>query len=123
MDDKELEELYPVEYCDHVVRKEETRMIEVTDNWYPCFDGNKIELKIYLHWGSKRQHYPESGIVKIIAMGADDTYVEMEYTSDGEYSLHRLEDRYSHWKRHIFDKVPNGVNKKWFYEHGFMHGI
>lgn len=114
---------FTIECCDHAIQKEEERMIEVTDNWYPCFDGNKIFLKIYLSWSSERSGYPAGGSVRMIATGADDTYVKMEYVSDGEYSLHCLEDRYSHWKKHIFDKVPNGVDKKWFYEHGFVQGI
>lgn len=104
---------------DHTVRKEESRMIEVTDNWWPCFPGNKIELRIYLYWENESENVPSKGAVRMIATGADDTYVEMEYEEEGVYSLHSLEFRYSHWKKYIFDKVPDGVNKQWFYEHGF----
>ena len=51
-----------------------------------------------------------------VAWGADDTGVEIEYTSR---ELAMVNGMYDHWKKYIYDKVPNGVNRTWFFEHGF----
>ena len=94
-------------------------MVKVVDNWYPCYPNNEVCLSIVLR---SYKPYPKAGddktiyYVKVMAWGMDDTGVELEF--DGSRGC--VESRYSFWKEHIFDKVPDGIDIKWFYEHGFV---
>ena len=90
-------------------QRSEHRLVRVTDDWYPCFEGGYVLLHISQHFF--KEHY-----VKITAWGADDTGVEMEFTS---HSKDAVDSIYDHWKEYIFDRVPDGVDREWFYEHGF----
>ena len=85
------------------------RMVLVTDNWYPCFDGNKVRLKLKLC-------YFKGYYIKLSAWGADDTGVEIEYKAldlpDAVKQFKVLSD--------VFDSVPDGCNRQWFYDHGFV---
>lgn len=78
------------------------KFVTVDDDWYPNWDGNKVKVSLTL-FGS---------YIKFCAWGADDTGVEMEFCSSNE-SVFEL------WKTHIYDKIPDIVNKEWFYDHGF----
>ena len=104
---------------------ESTKMIKVTDDWYPNFDEDKIKVSIIMSYHDNipaNDEYPydipAGGFVKIVACGADDTGVELEQR--GEFSQRYFEYIYNFWKENIFDKIPNGINIQWFYEHGFL---
>lgn len=106
--------------------KEEAKMIEVTDDWYPNFNGNQIKVLIMMSYHddipADDEHpyvIPAGGFVKILARGNDDTGVELEY--ENGFSQNHLEYVYDFWKEHIFDKIPNGIDRQWFYEHGFLN--
>lgn len=90
-------------------------MIEVTDNWCPCYPSGTVKLSIRLiPPGSGEDEY----CVKVAAWGMDDFGVEMEYiTNDYPSAV----DRFEFWDKWIFSKVPNGVSVEWFYEHGFVN--
>lgn len=90
----------------------ETRMITVTDDWYPCFDNNTICLSISIHKIGKEYR------VTLSAFGKDDFGVCMKHASENCGYEHGL---YKHWKKYIYDRVPDGVDVNWFYEHGFYH--
>lgn len=89
--------------------RSETHMVKVTDDWHPCFEGGYVRLKI------SQQFFREYYCV-ISAWGADDTGVEMQFSSAYPEYVDAIYDR---WKKYIFDRVPDGVTREWFYEHGF----
>lgn len=90
-------------------QRREQRLVRVTDDWYPCYDGGYVCLSI-------SQYYFKEHYVKISACGADDTCVEMEFSY---HFKEAVDSMYDHWKRYIFDRVPDGITREWFYEHGF----
>lgn len=88
------------------------KMITVTDDWCPCFEGNKVKLSIFIQNNSKLNYH----FVRICVWGADDLGMELDYHST---NFDNLKYHYNIWKEHIFDKVPENVNRLWFFEHGF----
>lgn len=98
----------------------ERRMVKVVDEWSPCYPNNEVQLSIVLR-GIKP--YPKASedkmtyYVKVTAWGMDDFGVELEYKIVGQRAI--AEGRYDFWKHYIFDRVPDGIDKEWFYEHGF----
>lgn len=136
--------------------KAEERMIKVTDDWYPCYNNSEVRLRIMMLYHdsiltdeSNGNYVPKGGYVKIGAYGADDFYVEKEYSiscisfdghdyiekqylkrtkkitsvfsdESGEEFKRRIENRYNYWKENIFDVVPDGVDARWFLENGFI---
>ena len=89
----------------------ESRMVTVTDDWCPCFPDNQVCLSIRAYKGCGRTYY-----VRVSAFGADDMGVALYYTSSSPEYVYGL---YKHWKQWIYDRVPDGVDVGWFYEHGF----
>lgn len=87
------------------------KMVQVTDDWSLCFENNCVMMTL------KRFCYAGAHICRLSVWGADDKGVELEYRTENELLAI---DVYNLWKEHIFDKVPNGVDKIWFYEHGFL---
>lgn len=85
------------------------RMVNVVDDWYPCFDGNKVRLKLKLC-------YFKGYYIKLSAWGADDTGVEIEYDAvdlpDAVRQFGVLSD--------VFDSVPDECDRQWFLDHGFV---
>ena len=93
---------------------EETKMITVTDDndvWHPCYPNNQVKV------GISANHSFDSFYIKVNAWGMDDFGVEIEYVCYGEEHLIYM---YNHFKHYIYDKITNGVNLEWFYEHGFV---
>ena len=89
-------------------RKE--RYITVIDNWYPCFEGNKIRLSLSLNqW--KDEYY-----VKIAAWGSDDYGLEVVY--DEYKNIEDARDKYNALIP-IFNSIPDGVNKYCFINRGW----
>lgn len=92
----------------------ETKMIIVTDNddvWKPCYLGNQVRV------GISAIGYSNNYYIKVNAWGMDDFGVEIEYHC---YNEEHLMQMYEHFKHYIYDKIVNGVNLEWFYEHGFV---
>lgn len=106
-------------FCSSVLRKMEdgelkaSRDVVVTDDWYPCFPDNKVHVYISACKGSGKEY-----MVRIGVFGADDFGIAMMYRSKYPEEIYGL---YNHWKKWIFDRVPDGVDVGWFYEHGFWH--
>lgn len=93
----------------------ETKMIIVTDDsdvWHPCYLGNQVRV------GISANHYGDNYYIKVNAWGMDDFGVEIEYNCYNEKHLMQM---YNHFKYYIYDKIVNGVNLEWFYEHGFTN--
>lgn len=134
------------------VYKREDRYVTVTDDWYPCYEGNKVLLSVFMMYPdecNKKCVVRPYALVKVMASGNDDTYVEKEYgikfdgeryveyewTRNGSETINRYLDdsgdmykskaemMYEAWKRDIFECVPNGVDRQWFLENGFHDGI
>lgn len=106
--------------------KSEKKMIKVTDDWYGCYNGDEIELKIFMYYNELdgcdeygEQYSNYNGMVKVIASGNDDFAMELEFVLPSSFHT-SLYNVYDTWKEHIYDKAQDGVNKKWFYEHGFL---
>ena len=97
------------------LHKHEIKRITVTDNWFPCFEGNQVIVHIHVYKFDDDVEYN----VLISAHGADDFGVELRYRSAYKTSALSV---YDFWKMHIFDKIPNGITVMWFYEHGFIPG-
>lgn len=89
--------------------RSEQRMIPVTDDWHPNFEGNMVRLRIV-------QYFFKEYICIISAWGNDDYGMEMQYSSPYPECTDAM---YERWKKYIFDRVPDHVNKEWFLEHGF----
>ena len=90
-------------------RKREERMVKVTDDWYPCYDGGLVKLSIL-------QNFFKEYYCIISVWGADDYGLEMQYSSAYPECVDAM---YERWKKYIFDRVPDNVDKEWFFEHGF----
>lgn len=93
-------------YCLLKIEKD----IVVTDDWYPCFEGNKVHISMFV------TNVRDSKFVRICAWGADDFGVELDYKGP---NFESLVWHYDFWKTHLFDKIPNNIDVNWFYEHGF----
>lgn len=97
----------------------ETKFIQVTDDWYPCYEGNKVKLTIVLLCNPNKQ-YSKYNCVKIIAAGADDYYLEAEYHSESKTTLELM---YLTWAKQIFNEAHDGINKQWFLNRGLKRGV
>lgn len=92
------------------------KMVRVTDDWFPCFEGNKIKIEV-LRWYSCAS---DTYTVKCNAYGADDCGYALEFMCGGE--AEELADAmFSLYASHIFAKAKDGINKRWFIERGFEH--
>lgn len=89
--------------------RSEERMIQVIDDWYPCHEGGFVKLRI-------SQYFYKEYYCILSAWGADDYGVEMKYSSAYPEYVDAMYDR---WHKYIFERVPNGIDKEWFFEHGF----
>lgn len=86
------------------------RYITVTDDWYPCYEGNKVRLSLSLNqW--KNEYY-----IKIAAWGNDDYGLEIEY--DGYKNIEDARKKYDVLIP-IFNSIPDGVSKYWFINRGW----
>lgn len=91
------------------MRRRMERFITVKDDWYPCYEGNKVKLILSLNT------FQDNYYVKLAAWGADDTAYEMEFDYDN------YEDADERCKVLIpfFKNIPDGITKEWFIDHGF----
>ncbi len=85
------------------------RFITVEDDWYPCYEGNKVKLRLTLITYGK--YY-----VKLAAWGADDTAYEQEFAYDN------YEEACSKYNSLIpfFETIPDGIDTEWFIDRGFV---
>lgn len=93
----------------------ETRMVTVTDDWCPCYPDNQVAVTI---WARREAGHKDTYSVNILVWGMDDTGVALRYEA-GEH-VQNAYVVYDHWKEWVFDRIPDGVNREWFYEHGFL---
>lgn len=86
------------------------RYITVIDDWYPCYEGNKVRLSLSLNqW--KDEYY-----VKIAVCGNDDYGLEIVY--DGYHSFSKASEKYDDLIP-IFNSIPDGISKSWFINRGW----
>lgn len=90
------------------------KMVVVTDDWYPCFDGNKVKVSLFISNLDKLNCH----FVRICAWGNDDFGVEMDYEDD---NYNNLVIKYNEWKENIFDKIEDGISLQWFLDKGFYN--
>ncbi len=94
-----------------IIRKRIDKYVKVNDDWYPCFDGNTIQVSLFLYY---IPNYPDS-FVRIMAWGKDDFGLEMDYECE---NYDTLVSKFDEWKTYIYDKAVDGINKEWFYNYG-----
>lgn len=95
----------------------EEKYVVVTDDWYPCYEGNKILLFIFLTYNPE---FPSYSFVRIAACGADDFYLAVDYHNDSKIALELM---YLTWAKHIFDEAHDGINRQWFLARGLEIGV
>ena len=90
------------------------RKVVVTDDWYPCVDGNKVVVSLLLdYYPNKYGNY----YIKICAWGNDDTGVETEaFCQDLPTALRKFDEM-----KILFDSNPDGIDRNWFYRKGFQN--
>lgn len=79
------------------------KMIVVTDDWYPCFPGNKVRVSLI------PLSYRGKDWIRVCAWGADDTGYERDFS---KYSLGEAV--------YVYENIFDGVNKLWFINNGFV---
>jgi hypothetical protein len=85
------------------------RYITVTDNWYPCYEGNKVRLRLTL------TPFHNKYYVRLAAWGADDT----AYVKDFEYADKAQANRQYEELIPVYNNIPDGINKDWFIDRDF----
>lgn len=90
------------------------KFIEVTDEWYPCYEDNKVKLSLFISNLDKLDYH----FVRICVWGLDDFGLEMDY-EDTNYE--NLISKYNEWKENIFNKAEDGIDKEWFFAKGFYN--
>ena len=85
------------------------RMIHVTDDWHPCFEGNMIRLRLSLN-------YFNDYYILLSAWGADDTGVEIYKHTPFRANAERMYTELSK----LFESVPDNIDREWFFNHGFV---
>ncbi len=86
------------------------RYITVTDDWFPCYEGNKVKLILSLNqW--RDEYY-----VKIAAWGNDDYGLEIVY--DGYNNPDDARKKYDTLIP-MFNNIPDSLDKDWFINKGF----
>lgn len=96
--------------------KRESKFITVTDDqyaWAPCYPNNQVKVSIFAMFFNNRYYG------KVNACGMDDFGVKIEFEANDREHILQL---YDHFKYYIYDKIIDGINLEWFYEHGFLNG-
>lgn len=89
---------------------ERKRFITVTDNWFPCYEGNKVRLSLSFN------QWQDEYYVKIAVWGSDDYGLEIVY--DEYKNIEDARDKYNALIP-IFNSIPDGVSKSWFINRGW----
>ena len=84
------------------------RMLPVTDNWHPCYEGNTVRLRLSLN-------YYNGFYVRLSAWGADDFGLDLDRYADTEEEALNLYKE----MENLFDSIPDGVEQDYFYNLGF----
>lgn len=88
-----------------------TKMIHVTDDWYPCCSGHRVRVTLTSIMVFRNEYY-----VILNAWGRDDTGVEMRYASPSSIDV-----AYAYLKfKSVFDSIHDGVDRDWFLSNGFQ---
>lgn len=90
--------------------KYKERMIHVTDDWHPCFERNKVRLKLSLNYYNGKYY------TILSVWGKDDTGVEMYRESLSEETIYEEYNRLSI----IYNSVPYNADRQWFLDRGFV---
>ena len=89
------------------------KTVKVTDpeNWYrqPTVD---VSLYVTRSWDNKT-------IVRVFVFTIDDFAVSLDYECESKYE-DQIKSVYNHYKKWIYDRMPEEVSLAWFYEHGFL---
>jgi hypothetical protein len=88
------------------------KFITVTDDWHSCYDGNKIKVSLFLTYMPEM----EFNFVRIMAWGQHEFGLTLDYEND---NYNALLEKYEEVKNELYNIIPDGIDKEWFYERGF----
>ena len=92
------------------------RQVVVTDDWYPCVDGNKVDLHLMLLCCLSSHKDYGNYCAKLTVWGGDDTGIEIERIC---WDLPSALKEYSQLLE-IYNAIPDGVSRRWLCEkYGF----
>lgn len=88
------------------------KFVKSTDNWHPCFDGDKVKVSLFL------SYMPNMGFhfVRVMVWGEDDFGMNIDYENE-DYDV--LLEKYDEFKTMFYDKITDGINKDILREEGF----
>ena len=96
--------------------KLQRRMVKVTDDWYPCWNENEIELTLRMIYNETKPDGTTFGLVKLLASGMDDYALCKEFNS---IYYNQLFSQYCLWMD-TFNTIPDGVDKEYFLKQGWF---
>lgn len=90
-----------------------TKTVKVSDpeNWYR---QNTVDVSLYVTkpWENKT-------VVRIFIFTIDDFAVSLDYEVESKYEA-QIKSVYNHFKKWIYDRMPEEISLAWLYEHGFL---
>lgn len=90
-----------------------SKTVKVSDpeNWYR---QNTVNVSLYV-----TSPFENKTMVRIFVFTIDDFAVSLDYEAESKYE-DQIKFIYNHFKKWIYDKIPDEVSLAWFYEHGFL---
>lgn len=100
----------------HYIYLEKEKSISVTEDWFPCYNGNEIKVKIVAYYNSEIT-FRSKGYVMVLAHGADDFGFERCMYSD---DITTIMSKYYLWADNIYGSIKDGTCKQWFIDNNFI---
>ena len=94
-----------------------SKMIQVNDDWYPCYPHHQVSAHCGIFCGSMDPDTKDWSVFCVIS-GADDTCVEKR---DKDLTKEQAIEKYEQYLAFI-NQIPEVTNKRWFLERGFEYG-
>ena len=94
------------------------KFVKTTDNWYPNFPNKKVRIRLFF-----TNYYSDIfnkwiRYIRCCVWGNDDFGLEKDFEC---FSKEELINKFWEVKSEIYDKIPNIVNQKYFYNLGFIN--
>lgn len=93
------------------------RQVIVSDDWHPCIDGNKVNLRLFIRSLPISNQNRWCYYIKLCAWGGDDFGVEIEkHFADFPSAVNEYNELLN-----VYNSVPDGADIYWFYSHEFTN--
>ena len=96
---------------ENLVQLIKTVKVSDPENWYR---QPTVDVSLYV-----TTPYDNKTIVRIFVFTIDDFAVSLDYEVESKYE-DQIKFVYNHFKKWIYDRMPEEASLAWFYEHGFM---